>query len=67
MSRLPLLSRDKLSTENQAIWDRVMSGRTGSGGPMGHSSMLRRLPRSWRRLKTTSVTTRSSPPRIRNS
>ena len=35
MSRLPLLSREKLSTENQAIWDRVMSGRTGSGGPYG--------------------------------
>lgn len=35
MSRLPALSRDKLSAENQAIWDRVMSGRTGGGGPYG--------------------------------
>jgi len=34
MSRLPAISRDKLSTENQAIWDRVMSGRS-TGGPFG--------------------------------
>jgi 4-carboxymuconolactone decarboxylase len=34
MSRLPATSRDKLSTENQAIWDRVMSGRS-AGGPFG--------------------------------
>jgi hypothetical protein len=35
MRRLPALSRDKLSPENQAIWDRVMKGRTGGGGPYG--------------------------------
>jgi 4-carboxymuconolactone decarboxylase len=35
MSRLPAMSRDKLSEENQAIWDRVMKGRTGGGGPYG--------------------------------
>jgi alkylhydroperoxidase family enzyme len=29
------MSRDKLSVENQAIWDRVMQGRTGGGGPYG--------------------------------
>lgn len=29
------MSRDKLSAENQAVWDRVMSGRTGGGGPYG--------------------------------
>src|SRR5438093_12131913 len=34
MSRLPAISRDKLSTENQAIWDRVMIGRS-TGGPFG--------------------------------
>jgi len=35
MSRLSAMSRDKLSAENQAIWDRVMSGRTGGSGPYG--------------------------------
>jgi alkylhydroperoxidase family enzyme len=35
MSRLPVISRDKLSTENQAIWDRIMAGRSGAGGPYG--------------------------------
>ena len=35
MSRLQAMSRDKLSAENQAVWDRVMSGRTGGGGPYG--------------------------------
>jgi 4-carboxymuconolactone decarboxylase len=29
------MSRDKLSAKNQAIWDRVMSGRTGGSGPYG--------------------------------
>ncbi len=33
MSRIPPLSREQLTNENQAIWDRVMSGRTGGGGP----------------------------------
>jgi 4-carboxymuconolactone decarboxylase len=35
MSKLSALSRDKLSAENQTIWDRVMKGRTGGGGPYG--------------------------------
>jgi 4-carboxymuconolactone decarboxylase len=35
MSRIPALSRDKLTVEDQAIWDRVMNGRTGGGGPYG--------------------------------
>ena len=35
MNRLPVISRDKLSTENQAIWDRIMAGRSGAGGPYG--------------------------------
>lgn len=35
MSRIPSMNRDQLSTENQAIWDRVMSGRTGGSGPYG--------------------------------
>ena len=35
MSRLPAMSREKLPAAVQAIWDRVMKGRTGggSGGP----------------------------------
>lgn len=33
MSRLPLKSRDELSAENQAIWDRIMSGKSGGAGP----------------------------------
>jgi 4-carboxymuconolactone decarboxylase len=35
MGRLPVISRDKLSTENQAVWDRIMAGRSGAGGPYG--------------------------------
>src|SRR5262250_1832840 len=35
MGRLPVISRDKLSAENQAIWDRIMAGRSGAGGPYG--------------------------------
>ncbi len=35
MSRLPAVTREKLSTQNQVIWDRVMKGRTGGGGPYG--------------------------------
>ena len=35
MSRIPAMSRDKLSEKNQAVWDRVMSGRTGGSGPYG--------------------------------
>lgn len=35
MSRLSAMSRDKLSTETQSIWHRVMKGRTGGGGPYG--------------------------------
>ena len=35
MSRLPPMSRDKLAAEHRTTWDRVMSGRTGGGGPYG--------------------------------
>jgi 4-carboxymuconolactone decarboxylase len=35
MSRLPTVTRDQLLAEDQAIWDRVMSGRHSSGGPYG--------------------------------
>ena len=35
MSRLPAMSREKLPAADQAIWDRVMKGRTGGGGPYG--------------------------------
>jgi hypothetical protein len=67
MSRLPNLRRDELSPANQQVWDRVMSGRTGSGGPYGVLIMPQRSRRGYRLLKTISVMTRCSPPRIRNS
>jgi 4-carboxymuconolactone decarboxylase len=35
MGKIPAASRDQLTSEQQAIWDRVMSGRTGGGGPYG--------------------------------
>jgi 4-carboxymuconolactone decarboxylase len=35
MSQLPEISREQLSSANQAIWDRVMSGRGGGAGPYG--------------------------------
>lgn len=35
MSRLQALSREKLSADHQSVWDRVMSGRSGGGGPYG--------------------------------
>ncbi|HWP58142.1 MAG TPA: carboxymuconolactone decarboxylase family protein [Candidatus Acidoferrales bacterium] len=35
MSRIPAMTREKLSVEDQATWDRVMKGRTGGGGPYG--------------------------------
>jgi 4-carboxymuconolactone decarboxylase len=35
MSQLPKISREQLSSANQAIWDRVMSGRSGGAGPYG--------------------------------
>jgi 4-carboxymuconolactone decarboxylase len=35
MSRIPAASRDKLTSEQQTIWDRIMSGRSGGGGPYG--------------------------------
>jgi 4-carboxymuconolactone decarboxylase len=35
MAKLPAIRRDDLSTEKQTIWDRVMSGRTGTAGPYG--------------------------------
>jgi 4-carboxymuconolactone decarboxylase len=35
MSKIPAAGRDKLTNEQQAIWDQVMRGRTGGGGPYG--------------------------------
>lgn len=35
MSQLPAISREQLTPQNQAIWDRVMSGRGGGAGPYG--------------------------------
>jgi 4-carboxymuconolactone decarboxylase len=35
MSQLPAMGRENLAPENQAIWDRVMSGRGGGAGPYG--------------------------------
>jgi 4-carboxymuconolactone decarboxylase len=35
MGRIPAASRDKLTSEQQTIWDGVMSGRSGGGGPYG--------------------------------
>ena len=34
MSKIPAASRDKLTSEQQTIWDQAMHGRTG-GGPYG--------------------------------
>jgi alkylhydroperoxidase family enzyme len=33
MSRLPNATREGLSPEHQAIWDRIFAGRSGGGGP----------------------------------
>jgi len=35
MSRLPAVSRDALSPEDQAVWDRIAAVRTGVRGPFG--------------------------------
>jgi 4-carboxymuconolactone decarboxylase len=35
MSRLPLLSRDALAPDDQAVWDRIAAVRTGVRGPFG--------------------------------
>ena len=35
MSQLPAVHREQLAPENQAIWDRVMNGRSGGAGPYG--------------------------------
>jgi 4-carboxymuconolactone decarboxylase len=35
MSQLPEISREKLTSADQEIWDRVMSGRSGGAGPYG--------------------------------
>ena len=35
MSRLPAVSRDTLSPEGQAVWDRIAAVRTGVRGPFG--------------------------------
>lgn len=41
MSRLPNATRDGLSPEQQAIWDRIFAARSGGGGPY---SMLMHSP-----------------------
>ena len=33
MGQLPLVTREQLSAENQAVFDRIYSGRTPGGGP----------------------------------
>ena len=35
MSRIPEKTRAELSTENQAIWDRIASGKSGGSSPYG--------------------------------
>jgi 4-carboxymuconolactone decarboxylase len=35
MSRLPLVNRDALKPEDQAVWDRIAAVRTGVRGPFG--------------------------------
>lgn len=35
MSRLPAVTRDALSPEDQAVWDRIAAVRTGVRGPFG--------------------------------
>ena len=35
MSRLPLIDRDTLAPEDQAVWDRIAAVRTGVRGPFG--------------------------------
>lgn len=35
MSRLPLIDRDALAPEGQAVWDRIAAVRTGVRGPFG--------------------------------
>jgi len=41
MSRLPLVNRDALAPEDQAVWDRIAAVRTGVRGPFG---VLMHLP-----------------------
>ena len=35
MGQLPAISREQLTAEDQAIWDRVMNGRSGGAGRTG--------------------------------
>ena len=35
MSRLPLINRDALKPDDQAVWDRIATVRTGVRGPFG--------------------------------
>jgi len=35
MSRLPLIDRDALAPDDQAVWDRIAAVRTGVRGPFG--------------------------------
>jgi 4-carboxymuconolactone decarboxylase len=43
MSRIPGVTRESLSSENQVIWDRITAHRSGAGGPysmMMHAPVL---------------------------
>jgi 4-carboxymuconolactone decarboxylase len=35
MSRLPVINREALATDDQAVWDRIAAVRTGVRGPFG--------------------------------
>ena len=35
MTRLPLINRDALKPDDQAVWDRIAAVRTGVRGPFG--------------------------------
>jgi 4-carboxymuconolactone decarboxylase len=35
MGKIPAASRDALTDDQQKLWDQIMSGRTGAGGPYG--------------------------------
>ena len=50
MSKLPNATREGLSAEQQAIWDRIFENRTGGGGPY---SMLMHSPAMAERFAAT--------------
>ena len=35
MSRLPVIDREALASDDQAVWDRIAAVRTGVRGPFG--------------------------------